>query len=321
MKKIKTFLVVCLMSVISVINVYGQDMAAATDMYNAGATALSESNFVAAIESFNKALKMLDALSAEDRGEEGDALVKEVKEVLPQIYLRYGKGLASSGEVGEAVVQLKKAIESAKVVSAADVVEEAEDLIPQLLLVNASNLLNDGNLEGAVEGFKQVIELQPENSAAYLRMGLAYSRLNQEEEAIEAFEKAAEMGDADNAPRQLAVIYLRRSAAASRTRAWADVFENAKKANEYNETSNGHKLIGLAGVQLKKYDEAIAALDSYLLSEPNARDRNSILYNLAVAYEAKNDNAKACGYYKQLVNDATYKQIAEYKVNTQLKCN
>ena len=314
-------MVVCLMSVLSVINVYGQDMAAATDLYNAGATALSESNFVAAIESFNKALKMLDALSAEDRGEEGDALVKEVKELMPQLYLRHGKGLASSGEIDEAVVQLKKAIESAKIVSAEDVVDEANDLIPQLLLVDASNMLNDGNFEGAVKGFQKVIELQPNNSAAYLRMGLAQSRLNNEEDAIQAFEKAAELGDADNAPRQLSVIYLRRAVAASRTRAWAEVFENAKKANEYNESSNGHKLIGLAGVQLKRYDEAIAALDSYLLSEPNARDRNSILYNLAVAYEAKNDNAKACGYYKQLVNDATYKQIAEYKVNTQLKCN
>lgn len=321
MKKIKTFLAVCLLSVFSLTAVYGQDMATATELYNSGAKALGESNYVAAIESFSKALKMLEALSEEDRGDEGNTLIAEAKSVLPQIYLRYGKELASAGNIDQSLEQLTLAAESAKKFNVEGVAEEVADLKLQLLMANASNLLNEGKLAEAIAGFNKVIAMDPKNQDAYLRIGLAQSKLEDEDAALAAFEKASELGETANAPRQISVIYLKRSAAAVKTRKWNEVYENAKKANDYSVTSNGHKLIGLAGVQLKKYDEAIEALDSYLTMEPNARDKNSIMYNLAASYEAKGNNAKACGYYKQLVNDPTYKQMAEYKVNTQLKCN
>lgn len=321
MKKIKSFLAVCLFTVLTFGTVAAQDMQSATDLFNAGGKALSESNYVAAIESFNKSLKMLETLSAEDRAEEGDAMVFECKNIIPQIHLRYGKELATAGEVDNSIVQIKLAAETAAKYEQVEVIEEANMLIPQLLLANATNLLNDGKLPESIAGFKKVIAADATNKDAYYRMGLAESRLNNEDGALKAFEKAIELGDTENSARQIAVIYLKRSAAATRTRNWAEVFENAKKSNEYNESPQGNKLVGLAGVQLKKYDEAIAALESYYAIDPNAQDKSSTIYNLAVAYEAKGNNAKACGYYKQLLNDATYKQIAEYKVKTQLKCN
>ncbi|MDO9680765.1 MAG: hypothetical protein Q7262_07100, partial [Bacteroidales bacterium] len=98
MKKIKSFLAVCLVTILTFGSVAAQDMQSATDLFNAGGKALSESNYVAAIESFNKSLKMLETLSAEDRAEEGDAMIKECKGIIPQIHLRYGKELATSGD-------------------------------------------------------------------------------------------------------------------------------------------------------------------------------------------------------------------------------
>ncbi len=321
MKRVKTFFAVCIISALTVVSAYGQDMEAATELYNAGGKALSESNYVAAIDSFNKALKMLETLTAEDRGEDGDVLMTECKNIIPQIHLRYGKELASAGEIDNAMVQLKKAVETANTFSNPEVAEEATALIPQLLMVNATNLLNAGKLPEAIAGFKKVLVAEPANSNAYLYVGIAESRLNNEDGAIAAFEKAIELGETANSPRQISTIYLKRSVAATREKKWADVFSNAVKANEYSESPNGFKLIGLAGVQLKKYDDAIEALEMYLAADPNAKDKSSTLYNLAVSYEAKNNNAKACGYYKQLLNDATYKQVAEFKVKTTLKCN
>jgi len=321
MKRIKTLLAVSLLSLFSFTAAFGQDLETATGLYNSGATALGESNYAVALDSFNKALKMLEALTPEDRGEDGAALVKEAKSIIPQIHLRYGKELASKGEIDNSMIQLKKAIETAKANGVTDVSEEANDLIPQLIMANATNNLNAGKLPEAIAGFKKVIELQPANSSAYLCTGLAEQKLNNEPAAITAFEKAIELGDTENAPKRVSIIYLNRSVTATKTKNWAEVFSNAKKANEYSESPNGHKLIGLSGVQLKKYDEAIDALEAYLAADPNAKDKNSTLYNLAVAFEAKNNTAKACGYYKQLLTDPNYKQIAEYKVKTQLKCN
>ena len=79
--------------------------------------------------------------------------------------------------------------------------------------------------------------------------------------------------------------------------------------------------IGVCFIKLKKFDDAIETLEKYYAMDTNAKDKASTLYNLATAYEGKGNNAKACGYYKQILTDPTYKQIAEYKVKTELKCN
>lgn len=324
MKKIMTFLAVCLLSIFSMGNLYGQDMATATDLYNAGAKALKGSNYVAAAESFGKALTMLKALGAEDRGEEGESLMQEAKSILPQIYLRYGKELASKGDLDNSMSQLTKAVQVAKeykIDGVEAIEEEVSSLMPQLLMANASNLLNSGKLAKAISEFNKIIALDSLNKDAYLRIGIAQSKMNDEDAALAAFEKAAELGEKLNAPKQIANIYLKRSAAAVKKKDWKGVYENAQKSNEYNASSNGYKLLGLSAVQLKKYNEAIEAIDSYLLASPNAKDKNSMLYNLATSYEAKGNNSKACGYYKQILNDPKFKAMAEYKVKTQLKCN
>ncbi len=321
MKSIRTLFTVCILSLFSFTILNGQDMASATDLYNAGAKALGESNYAVALDSFNKALKMLEALTPEDRGEEGANLIKETKAVIPQIHLRYGKTLATSGEIDNAMAELKKAIETAKAYSVAEVSEEATELIPQLLMASATNNLNAGKVAEAIAGFKKVIEIDPKSKEAYIYTGVAEQKLNNEAAAIAAYEKAIELGDVETSPKKLSVIYLTKSAAAAKVKNWADTYANAKKSNEYNESATGNKLIGQSAIQLKKFDEGIAALEKYLAADPNAKDKNNTIYNLAVAFEGKNNNAKACGYYKQLLTDPTYKQIAEYKVKTTLKCN
>ncbi|PKP37203.1 MAG: hypothetical protein CVT97_06590 [Bacteroidetes bacterium HGW-Bacteroidetes-14] len=316
MKQFKTFLAICALTVLSIGNIYGQDMATATEIYNAGATSLNEGNLPAALDSFNKALKMLEGL-----GEEGAATVKEIKALIPQIHLRYGKELAAAKDIDNAVVQLKKAVETGKSYSVAEVVTEAADLLPQVLMADGNALLNEGKFAEAIVEYNKVIKADPENGVAFLRIGMAESRLNNEAGAVAAFENAIKFGQKEDASKQLSVLYLKKSAAEMKTKNWAAVLDNAKKSNEYSESGQALKLIGLSAVQLKKFDEAISSLEAYYAMDTNAKDKASTLYNLATAYEGKGNNAKACGYYKQILTDPTYKQIAEYKVKTQLKCN
>lgn len=316
MRQIKTFLAICAVALLSAGTIQAQDLAAATETYNAAATSLNDGNYISALENFNKALKMLEGL-----GEEGQTMLAEAKSIIPQIHLRYGKELAAAKDIDGAVIQLKKAIETGKSYSVADVVTEATELLPQVLMADANELLNAGKFAEAAAEYAKVIKADPENGTAYLRTGMALSRINREAEAVAAFEKAMELGEKDNASRQLSVIYLKKSAALMGAKNWAGVFENAKKSNEYNESGQSLKLMGLSAVQLKKFDDAIETLEKYYAMDTNAKDKASTLYNLATAYEGKGNNAKACGYYKQILTDPTYKQIAEYKVKTQLKCN
>ncbi|PKP43084.1 MAG: hypothetical protein CVT93_01710 [Bacteroidetes bacterium HGW-Bacteroidetes-10] len=316
MKQFKTFLAICALSVLSFGSINGQDLATATETYNAAATSLNEGNLPAALDSFNKALKMLEGL-----GEEGAAMVVEIKAMIPQIHLRYGKEFAAAKDIDNAVVQLKKAIETGKAYSVASVVTEAADLLPQVLMADGNALLNEGKFAEAIVEYKKVLKADPENGVAFLRIGMAESRLNNEAGAVAAFENAIKFGQKEDASKQLSVLYLKKSAAELKTKNWVAVLDNAKKSNELAESGNALKLIGLSAVQLKKFDDGINALEAYYAMDTNAKDKASTLYNLALAYEGKGNNAKACGYYKQILTDPTYKQIAEYKVKTQLKCN
>jgi tetratricopeptide (TPR) repeat protein len=248
-------------------------------------------------------------------------MLKECKDILPQIHLRYGKELASNRDIDNAIIQIKNAITTAKANSMDAVVTEATELLPQLLMADANSYINEGKFPEAIAGYKKVLNIEPTNAVAYLRIGMCESKLNNEDAAVVAYEKALELGDKEDAGKQLSVLYLKRSIAAYKTKNWAGTFENAKKSNEYAESGQGYKLQGIAAVQLKKYDDAIESLEKYFAQDPNAKDKNSTIYNLALAFEGKNNTAKACGYYKQLLSDPTYKAIAEYKVKTQFKCN
>ncbi|MEZ7874346.1 MAG: hypothetical protein QMB47_05095, partial [Bacteroidales bacterium] len=70
MRQIKTFLAICAVALLSAGTIHAQDLAAATETYNAAATSLNDGNYISALENFNKALKMLEGL-----GEEGQTML------------------------------------------------------------------------------------------------------------------------------------------------------------------------------------------------------------------------------------------------------
>ena len=318
MKKIRTFFAVCVLSIFSFATMNGQDIAAAMETYNAGATALNASNYTLAIESFNKAIKMFESLGELD--EQGTSTLKSCKEVLPQIYLRYGKELAAKQEYGNAIAQLEKGIEIAKKYINPEVAKEAGDLIPQLVMAEANDNLNLGLFNEAIAGYNKALTYNPNDADAYLRIGMAQTKLNNEDAAVAALTKAIELGEKQDASKLLSTMYLKKAANAFSAKNNAEAFAMAKKSNQYFETVQGNQILGLSAMQLKKYDDAIPALEAYLAQGDNIKNKTSYLYSLAAAYEAKGNNAKACGYYKQVVSDPKYKAAVEYKINNVLKC-
>ena len=313
MKKIGKLLAALAMVMFSA-TLSAQDIAAATEQFNAGATALSAKNYTLAIENFTKALKMAEGL-----GEEGASIVKESKDLLPKLYMYYGQDLATAGKIDDAIVQLNKAVEVAKGYGNAEVEKDAMALIPKVLFADAGKYFNDAMYPEAIEAYKKVLALEPGNISAILALGMSELKLNNEAGAVAAFTKAMELGDKENAPAQLANIYLKKASTAYSTKNWAAVLESAKKANEIKESATAFKLSGIAATNLKKYDEVIASLNAYLAAEPTAKDKDNMFYYIAAAYEAKANTAKACEFYKKILANPTFKAAAEYKVN-QFKC-
>lgn len=304
MKTICKTLVVALVAIFSLGNVYAQDMEQATELFNNAATALNEGNDATALDGFQKAMEM-----AVTFGEEGAGIVAECKSIIPKVLLRMGQSAANANDLDGAVAKLKEAIEKGTEYGQEDVVADAKKLLPAIVMQDGNNLLNEGKFAEAVQAYEKALTQDPDNATAYLRIGMAKNKLDDEAGAVAAFEKAAALGDQANANKQLLSMYANKAVTAYKAKNNAGVLENAKKAAQYGENAQVNKIGGIAAFNLKKYDDCIEMLS-------NTKADASVNYYLARAYEAKGDNAKACSYYKLITEDKNLGAYAKSKVST-----
>lgn len=302
MRKLGKFLTMVLVAMAVLTNAYAQDLSEATEIYNNAATALNENRDSEALAGFQKALSL-----AEAAGEAGAQMVSDCKGIIPKLLIKIGKEAANAKNLDGALVNLKDAVAKATEYGDAETAKEAKELIPLILITDGNSLLNEKKYAEAIIEYEKAIAEDPENGMAYLRIGMCKSQLGDADAAVAAFEKAAAFGQGENAKKQLMNVYVKKMVATYKAKDNAATLENAVKALEYGENPNAYKIGGMAAVALKKYDQGIELL------EKAAADA-SVNYNLARAYEAKANNAKACEYYKLITADKNYGAYATAKV-------
>ena len=316
MRKFKIFCATAVLFVACTGFLQAQDLNAAIEAYNLGATAAQEGNYTVAIEQLNRALDLGAAL-----GEEGASVVTDCKSLIPQLYLRHGKELAANGEGVSALPLLDKAAQTAaEYGDESGIPAEVNDLKSKVFYIMANDAFGNKDFASAIDNYKKVLELDPANGIAYLRLGQASANSGLEDQAIAALEKAAELGQEDNAKRLMASIYLRNAVNAQKSKDWEKVYSAAQKAVELADNVQSNKLLGLAAIELKRFPDALAAWEKVMKTDPAAKDINTTYYRIAVVYEGLGDKANACAYYKKILNDPNFKSIAEYKIKTELKC-
>src|SRR5574344_701993 len=296
--------------------VHAQNLESATNLCKDGNTALSEGKTTEALQKFEEALGQAAII-----GPEAEEITNNCKSRIPNLYLAISKEKANAKEMDNAVSALKTAIEKGKEYGQESTVKEASELIPQLYMAEGNTFLNDGKFNEAVALYKKVVEFDPSNSMAYLRMGQAAIRTQDEATAMSSFEKAKELGQGESADKEVSVYFLKKSASYMKAKKFAEAKSFAKKSNDALESTQAYSIIGKFSIALKEYEDAISAFETYLAQKPNAKDANQTMYELATAYEAKGDKDKACGYYKQILTDPQFKAYATHKVNNELKCN
>lgn len=311
MKKILLTIVValCTMGISA-----AQDLEKATELYNNAAAAIENSK-AEAIDLFQQALDMAGKL-----GEEGQEIVNQCKGIIPKLYISLAKELVNEKKLDEAVAKFKEAIKIGKELGDDEVADEAKTLIPQIQLADANSLLNAKDYEGAVAAYQKVIDSDPENGAAHLRKGQALVALGKLDDAVKAFELASKNGEEDAAAKQLSNTYVKKAVACQKAKDMKGALENAQKSTQYVDNANAQKIIGISASSLKQNKVAAEAFEAYLSMNPEAKDKNQIIYQLATALVATGDNAKACGYFKQIAQDAKFGEAARYQITT-LKCN
>lgn len=287
-----------------------QDMSQATETAKMANESLQAGNNELALSGFQEALTLAQAC-----GEDGAELVGTCKDIIPKIMLSIAKGNLKAGEFDAAVARLKEAAKTAEEYAVAEVAEEALPLIPQAFMGKGNSLLKEKNFAAAADAYKLAVDADPANGNADLRLGQALAGAGKADEAIEAFKAAAEKGQAENANKQLANIYLKKAQADLKASKFKEAIADCEASNGYVESANAYKLAASAATKLNDNKAAIGYYEKYLEIAPTAKDANQIAFTVGALYQKSGNNAKAKEFYQKVVSDpqlgAQAKQLAE----------
>ena len=287
--------------VVALGTVFAQDLAAVTEMYNAGAEAYAADNKESALKAFEDVLPLALAL-----GEEGKDIAEKCKTFIPSIKVSLAKGLAKEAKFDEAIAILQEAKKLAAEYEDFSVEDEAGKLIPQLMISKGDALRTNKQYDEASAVYQEVLVNDPNNGAVALRLGVALKGAGKLNEAKEAFEKAAANGQA-SANQQLGTIYLTEATAALNAKKDAEAIAAAVKAGEYMETDGRvWRIAGTAAQRSGKNNDAIKFFEKFLEVAPNDTNAGAIAYTVGALYQGAKNNAKAKEYYAKAVNDPKY---------------
>ena len=301
MKKSGKLVIAALVSFFMFGAAYAQDLSQTTEIYNTAATALNEGKTAEALTGFQNALKAATAL-----GDEGATLVNDCKTIIPKIMFQIGKDAAAAQDFGTAIEKLSSAYSIAKEYGKQETVNDAKELLSQVYMAQGSTALGSKDYKAAITDYNKAIELDATNGKAYFYMGVAKDQSGDELGAVEAFTKASENGEKENALSQLSNIYLLKANDALKAKNFDEAIKNGLKSASYSNNPQADKLVGIAAFNAKKYDQAITSIEKVVAADAKALDMR---YYLARAYESKGNKAKACSNYK-LAQNAPNAQIA-----------
>lgn len=279
---------------------FAQDLAAVTEVYNAGAAAVSTDK-ASALKSFEEALKQAEAL-----GEEGQEIVTNCKNIIPNIRMSLAKDLVKESKFDEAIAALQEVEKVAEAYEALDVLDEAKTLIPQIKMSKANGLYKAKDYVAAADAFKEILDADPTNGNAAFYMGAALLGAGKNDEAKAAFEVAAANGQEANANKQIGNIYLKEAAAALKEKKYAAAVTAAAKVNDYTENAQAWQIAGQASQASGKNSDAIKYFEKYLEAAPTASNAGAIAYTVGALYQGAKNNAKAKEFYTKAASDPKY---------------
>ena len=286
--------------VVALGTVSAQDLAAVTELYNAGAEAISTDKS-AALKSFEEALKLAEAL-----GEEGQEIVSNCKNIIPNLKLSLAKDLVKESKFEEAIAALQEVKQVAETCEAFAVVDEVSGLLPQVKLSRANGLYKAKEFDAAAAAFKEILDANPTDGNAAFFMGASLLSAGKNDEAKAAFETAAANGQEAKANKQLGNIILKEASAALKAKKYADAVTAALKANELAPNAQAFQLAGQASQLAGKNNDAIKYFEQYLEAAPTAANAGAIAYTVGALYQTAKNNAKAKEFYTKALSDPKY---------------
>ncbi len=308
----KKFFLIITASLVSLMSLNAQDIENVRAAYNDGAQAFADKNYQLAVEKFEEALSMAEVV-----GPDAEEVASNCKQNIPALYLQIAKGLVNEKNFDGAQAALENAVAKGTAFGATEVVEDANSLVAQVNMAAGKAKFNEKDFAGAAALFKKVTETDAANGQAWLLLGQAAIRANDEATAFEAFAKAGENGQQAAADKELCKYYYTACANAYKAKKFTEAYNAGIKAAAYS-FPEGAKALSIAGKSAyaaKKYDDAVECFVKYVAANPGAKDLNQTLYQIADSYEKLGKKSEACSYFKQIpAADANFGAYAAGKI-------
>ncbi len=282
-----------------------QDLATATATYNSGAEALTMGNKTSALEYFQKALTMAEAL-----GDEGADVAANCKSAIPSVILSIGKEFYNNKDFTNAKAKFVEAAEVAKKYGNEEVTAEVESLLPtvgkRIALAKVNDAMKNKDIAGVIAGYEEAMAIDTTDANTALKYGQFLGNAGKFDDAVKYLELAARHGQEGNAKAVLSTTFLKNAAAQLKAGKYADAVAFAEKANSYKENAQAYLIAGQASQKANKNADAIANFEKYLESAPTAKNAGAIAFTVGALYQQAGNKAKAVEYYKKVETDPQF---------------
>ena len=282
-----------------------QDLATATATYNSGAEALTMGNKTSALEYFQKALTMAEAL-----GDEGADVVAYCKSAIPSVILSIGKEFYNNQDFSNAKAKFVEAAEVAKKYGNQEVTAEVESLLPtvgkRIALAKVNDAMKTKDIAGVLAGYEEAMAIDTTDANTALKYGQFLGNAGKFDDAVKYLELAARHGQEGNAKAVLSTTFLKKAAAQLKAGKYADAVTFAEKAISYKENAQAYLIAGQASQKANKNADAIANFEKYLEAAPTAKNAGAIAFTVGALYQQTGNKAKAVEFYKKVEADPQF---------------
>lgn len=305
-----------------------QDKAAAIKAYNKGLDQAQESNYSAAIESFEKTLEIAKQIGDQDLQ---DRAIKQ----LPTMYYQNAVGTYNQFKSDKSAATLREAIGEFKVASNvaseygnSQIGNRAKSIITQLTYNLSVLYFQQNNLDSALAAVNRAINSNANYAKAYYHKALVVKKMGDFEQFVANMDQAINIGLAINdedivekAQEKTAGELVAKGVTAMENKNWSASQDYLNRALNYNsESSNAHYRLAEMLNKRNNYSEAMNHAQRALELESGGKsEKAKIYFELGLANQGLGNKSSACNAFDNAAY-GSFKSSAEHKMEFELKC-
>jgi tetratricopeptide (TPR) repeat protein len=314
--------VITLFATLSANQLAAQTKEDAGNAFNA-ALELSKTDLAGAIVKMQDVMKMCITV-----GKDADSLKMKITKVLPSWQYNVGNNLLKDKNFDLALTAFEKSNALAIANADANMQEKSEGQLVKLYTNKGNMLLKAEKMDSAIINLDKALKIDPAYSKALFAKGQSYKKKGDNVKMQENMELAIASASKTNdtvtikaAKSTIGSGLYQDGKTAFTKKLYADAVAKLTSALNYDyKNKELYYLLATSNNSLKKFDDAIESANLGLAMEEQTNDKMArFYYEIAKAYEGKNDVTNACDNYKKSAY-GTFAQSANYQIKTVLKC-